>query len=78
MSYVYSIFKNIDKWQIEAVYSGGRAQTGDFQNLDELGNMFCDMIEYPLRKYSQYSLNSNMTFKIVSDFCNTSIVQINN
>lgn len=73
-----SIFKNIDKWQIEAVYSGGRAQTGDLQNLDEFGNMFCDMTEYSLRKYSQYPLNSNMTFKIVSDFCNTSIVQINN
>lgn len=71
--YVYSTFNKLEQWQIEAVYSGGRAQTRDFRRLDGFGSYFRTMTEYSLKNYGKYPLNSQLTYKFMSNFCNTSI-----
>lgn len=71
--YVYSTFNNLCQWQIEAVYSGGRARTMDFSKLDEFGNCFRDLTEYSIRKYGKYPINSSLTYKLMKNYCNTSV-----
>lgn len=71
--YVYSTFKNLHQWQLEAVYFGGRAKTIDFSKMDGFGVAFRELTEYSIRNYCKYPLNSNLTYKFMSNFCNTSV-----